>query len=77
MFRKTNTAQQGSLLSSVFQYLTAGSSKRFTDETAWQNIFYKQVICRIDENLFSILFSSDNGAPNASIRTLIGMMILK
>ena len=77
MFRKTDTAQQGSLLSSVFQYLTAGSSKRFTDETAWQNIFYKQVVCRIDENIFSILFSSDNGAPNASIRTLIGMMILK
>lgn len=77
MFRKTDTAQQGSLLSSVFQYLTAGSSKRFTDETAWQNIFYKQVVCRIDENIFSILFSSDNGAPNASIRKLIGMMILK
>jgi len=77
MFRKTDTAQQGSLLSSVFQYLTAGSSKRFTDETAWQNIFYKQVVRRIDENIFSILFSSDNGAPNAPIRTLIGMMILK
>jgi len=77
MFKKTDTAKQGSLLSSVFQYLTAGSSKRFKDETAWQNIFYKQVVRRIDENIFSILFSSDNGAPNAPIRTLIGMMILK
>lgn len=77
MFRKTDTAQQVSLLSSVFQYLTGDSSKQFTDETAWQNIFYKQVVRRIDENLFSILFSSDNGAPNAPIRTLIGMMILK
>ncbi len=77
MFRKTDTAQQVSLLSSVFQYLTGDSSKQFTDETAWQNIFYKQVVRRIDENLFSILFSSDNGAPNAPIRILIGMMILK
>ncbi|MEA1939499.1 MAG: transposase [Candidatus Caldatribacteriota bacterium] len=77
MFRKTDTAQQISLLSSVSQYLSEGSSKRFENETAWQNIFYKQVVHRIDENLFSILFSSENGAPNAPIRTLIGMMILK
>ncbi|MEA3448612.1 MAG: transposase [Bacteroidota bacterium] len=65
------------MLSNVSQHLTADSSKRFADETAWQNIFYKQVVRRIDENLFSILFSSENGAPNAPIRTLIGMMILK
>ncbi|MEA3448324.1 MAG: transposase [Bacteroidota bacterium] len=77
MFRKTDTSQQVSLLSNVTQHLTAGSSKRFTDETAWQNIFYNQVVRRIDEKLFSILFSSDNGTPNAPIRTLIGMMILK
>ena len=77
MFRKTDTSQQVSLLSNLFQYFTASSSKRFTDETAWQNIFYKQVVRRIDESIFSVLFSSDNGAPNAPIRTLIGMMILK
>lgn len=77
MFRKTDTSQQISLLSNVSQQLTESSSKRFADETAWQNIFYKQVVSRIDENTFSVLFSSDNGSPNAPIRTLIGMMILK
>ena len=39
--------------------------------------FLQSACSRIDENLFSILFSSENGALNAPIRTLIGMMILK
>ncbi len=77
MFRKTDTAHQLSSQSNVYQYFTNKSSVQFTDETAWQNVFNNQLVSRIDENLFSILFSSENGAPNAPIRTLIGMMILK
>ncbi len=77
MFRKIDTAHQLSLQSNIYQYLTNKSSVKFTDETAWQNVFYNQLVSRIDENLFSILFSSKNGALNAPIRTLIGMMILK
>jgi hypothetical protein len=32
---------------------------------------------RVDESLFSVLYSNGKGAPNASIRVLVGMMILK
>ena len=32
---------------------------------------------RIDESIFSVLFNETTGAPNASARTLVGMMILK
>ena len=77
MFRKTDTSHQLSLYSGVYQHLSGSASKQFTNETGWHNIFYKQVVSRIDENLFSRLFSSDQGSPNASIRILIGMMILK
>ena len=77
MFRKTDTSRQLSLQSSVYQHLNSNSSELFTDEAGWHNIFYKQVVSRIDENLFSELYSSDKGSPNAPIRTLIGMMILK
>jgi hypothetical protein len=77
MFRKTEPAHQLSMYSSVFQYLTGGSSNIYKDETLWHNIFYKEVVSRIDETLFAPLFSEKNGAPNASIRILIGMMILK
>ena len=77
MFRKTDTSRQLSLQSSVYQHLNSNSSELFTDEDGWHNVFYKQVVSRIDENLFSELYSSDKGSPNAPIRTLIGMMILK
>jgi len=77
MFRKTGTSHQLSMQSSVYQHLNGSSSELFTDKTAWHNIFYKQLVSRIDENLFSELYSSDKGSPNAPIRILIGMMILK
>ena len=77
MFRKTDTSSQLSLHSSVYQHLSDISSERFLDETAWHNIFYKQVVSRVDEKLFSGLYSSGKGSPNAPIRILIGMMVLK
>ena len=77
MFKKTDTSPQTSMYSGVYQHLTGESSKQFADETEWHNIFFSQVVSRIDENIFSVLYSSDKGSPNAPIRTLIGMMILK
>ena len=32
---------------------------------------------RIDENIFSKLYSKEMGAPNVSVRILIAMMIIK
>ena len=53
------------------------TNKQFSDPTAWHNTFYSQVVNKIDENIFSVLFSEDQGSPNASVKTLISMMILK
>jgi hypothetical protein len=77
MFRKTETSRQLSLQTSVNQYLTGKAAAQYDSKDEWHNIFYNQVVCRIDENLFSTLFSTGKGSPNAPIRTLIGMMILK
>ena len=77
MFRKTGTSHQLSLQTSVYHQLNDTSSKQYSDEAGWHNVFYRQVVGRVDENLFSGLFSSDKGCPNAPIRILIGMMILK
>jgi len=77
MFRKTNTNKQFSLLSGVNQHLTGVSEKQFSAPTAWHNTFYSQVVNKIDENIFSVLFSEDQGSPNASVKILISMMILK
>ncbi len=32
---------------------------------------------RVDESIFSVLYTDGQGAPNASIRVIVGMMILK
>ncbi|MBK8052433.1 MAG: transposase [Saprospiraceae bacterium] len=49
----------------------------YENPDAWHNLFRKEVIMRIDEELFSPLYSDSQGRPNASIRVMIGMMILK
>jgi hypothetical protein len=77
MFKATDNTRQFSLQSSVYEHLNESSSTQFLDKTAWQNVFFTQVVSRIDENLFSILYSANQGSPNASIKILIGMMILK
>ena len=77
MFRKTSIAKQISMQSGVYQHLIGRSSNQFSDKTAWHNTFYSEIVSKIDEEIFSVLYSSDNGTPNSSIRILIGMMIIK
>jgi hypothetical protein len=49
----------------------------YEDPKAWHNVFRNEVTMRIDESVFSPLFSDLHGRPNASIRVMVGMMILK
>jgi len=65
------------LFANSFSLLNASALKVYQDENHWHNQFRVQVVERIDEELFRPLFCQDNGAPNASIRVLVGMMILK
>ena len=77
MFRNTNKEKQLNLFSNVRNHLTKRTMKIYEDDNEWHNQFRVQVINRIDEELFRPLFNDNFGAPNASIRLLIGMMILK
>ena len=77
MFRKTQKETQMDLFYSPSNLLGRRASTKFYDPKAWQNIFYKEVTSRIDESLFSVLFDSANGAPNASVCRLVAMMLLK
>ena len=48
--------------------------------TPWHNQFRNHVVMRVDESIFSLLNTEGKGASNASIasiRVLVGMMILK
>jgi len=77
MFKKSNKDRQLDVFSSITNQLQSTSYKQYSDQNHWHNQFREQISLRIDESIFSILFSNNMGAPNAPIRILVAMMILK
>ena len=58
------------------QYIERDQDK-LNDPNAWQNVFLDQVTKRIPEERFAGLFDDVTGRPNAPIRVLVAMLILK
>jgi hypothetical protein len=77
MFRRSHKVSQPKLFFSTHSLLTGKSLKVYEDNSKWHNQFRIQVTQRIDEEPFRPLYCEDFGSPNASIRILIGMMVLK
>jgi len=77
MFRKSKKSIQLNLFSSVPTFLRGKSLDMYEDNGKWHNQFRIQVTERIDEELFRGLYHKNFGSPNASIRVLVSMMILK
>jgi hypothetical protein len=77
MFRASPDSSQIDLLSNIEQYLRARDQEKLNDANAWHNVFLYQVTKRIPEERFSLLFDEGNGRPNAPIRLLVAMLILK
>ncbi|HAJ99268.1 MAG TPA: transposase [Bacteroidales bacterium] len=77
MFKKSNKQPQLDAFANVTAMLDGVANKQYNDGGHWHNQFREQIVMRIDESIYSVLYSESMGAPNASICTLIGMMILK
>ena len=77
MFKRSDDLQQFSLFSSGNSLFSGKSLQIYETPTAWHNQFRDQVTFRIDEDLFKPLYSDGQGAPNASIRVMVSMMVLK
>jgi len=77
MYRQHKTATPGTLFTSFGQILGEQKLKRLEDKKSWDNIFREQVTLAIDEQVFSSIYSQRNGRPNAPIRILVAMLILK
>jgi len=77
MFKKSSKEPQFDIFSSISSLLTSGAIGKYNDKNHWHNQFRQEVIHRIDETPYKVLFNDTMGAPNASIRLLVGMMILK
>lgn len=77
MYKESRQNIQLGLYSSAANFLCGKSRKIYEDNLSWHNIFRQQVTMRINEDIFSCLYCTDNGTPNASIRVLVAMMIIK
>jgi hypothetical protein len=77
MLKKSSKHIQLDIFSSPSSLFSGKVQTEYENPNAWHNLFCKEVTMRINEGIFSPLFSDGQGRPNASIRVLIGMMILK
>ncbi len=77
MFSKTAKTAQFSIFTSPVTLFSGNALKFYEDKTTWYNIFREQITMRINESSFSPLYCANNGTPNAPVRVLIAMMILK
>ncbi len=77
MFKKSNKEPQLDAFASVTNMLENIALNQYSDQHHWHNQFREQVSLRIDESVFSVLFNNSMGAPNAPVRILVAMMILK
>ena len=78
MFKKTPENPQFDLFSTPSTQMGRREAKKYDDPHGWHNLFYANVTSKIDEAVFSPLFKEGNmGAPNASIRVIIAMSIIK
>lgn len=77
MLKKSPTSSQIDLFSSPSSIFAGKSLKFYDDNKSWHNLFRDTVTMLINEDIFESLFSKDQGRPNASIRVMISMMIIK
>ena len=79
MFKKTDPNPQLDMFTSPSMQLTHRAAHKYTDPKSWHNQFFRFVTSKIDEELFKPLFpeGKKSGRPNASIRILVAMSILK
>ena len=77
MFKQSPPTSEPSLFNSILQVAGEKKAAFLSDEHKWWNVFRCEITERIDENLFSVLYCKDSGRPNAPIRQLVAMLLLK
>ena len=76
MFRKSRPRQKKSDLGSVQSHLRGNKLRVLEDPKAWHNVFFSEITGCIDEQPYAVLYGK-TGRPNAPVRILLSMLILK
>lgn len=74
MFRTNDDHRQYELFSH-YRQMKPGVAKML--ENTWAAVFYKEVFCKINEELFARLYCNDNGRPNFPVNILLSLEIIK
>ena len=74
MFKKNKGHLQPPLLSTVSQ-LSEKHRQRL--ENSWASVFYREVFCRVKEELFSELYADLPSRPNVAVNVLVSLEFLK
>jgi len=74
MFRKNDGHLQDDLFN---HYHTMRPSVAKLLNKTWAPVFYEQVFCKINEDLFAPMYSLDTGRPNTPVNILMSLEILK
>lgn len=82
MFKKSPNTKQYGLFNSLSDMMCDRESRLYDDEAGWHSKFCMEVTSSVDEDVFKVLFTEGredkkDGRPNAALRILIGMFILK
>jgi hypothetical protein len=77
MFKTSGKEKQIDLFSGISGMLKGKTYDFYKDPQSWHNMFREQVVNRVNEGLFKVLYNDKMGAPNSSIKILSGMMALK
>lgn len=74
MFRKNDEHKQQRMFTAVDQ-LPETAKKHL--EKSWAQVFYQEYFCKLDETVFSVLYSEKHSRPNTPINILVGFETLK
>jgi hypothetical protein len=74
MYRKNDQHRQQALFSSINDL---PDKQRDRLEASWAGTFYTEFFCRIDEDIFAVLYSDEASRPNAPVNVLVGLEVLK
>jgi hypothetical protein len=77
MYKRSKDQSSQDIFGSFNQVLPTTKSEALYDPNAWFNQFYLHFTSKIDESIFERLYPSHTGRPNASVKTLVGMIVLK
>ena len=77
MFKRSASCSQPDLFSGFESHFTRRKQAQLNDQKSWHNLFYEHITSKIDEDVFSVLFDAEIGRPNAPIRQVMPMMIMK